>query len=257
VLAGQQQLLLVVVDNCEHLIGAAAELCAGLLAACDDVRVLATSRQPLAVAGEARYRLGPLALPGDDDAGEAGGSEAVALFADRARQVDTGFAVGAAAGSAGGAAGRADPRRHPRLGGEACSISLTDVLLAAGDAGVAKGMCAAGLAASGDTGSQEKPGGPAEPDGGPGSAGGPHRGRPGAPAGSSPGRIATGDWADLLNSLDFCGLLCAATGRCTEAVTLWAAHAALSRHGGSSSGLRIRGCGSSRSVKPGGRSGRP
>ena len=62
VLARQQ--LLLVLDNCEHLIGAAAELCAGLLAACDDVRVLATSREPLAVAGEARYRLGPLSLPG-------------------------------------------------------------------------------------------------------------------------------------------------------------------------------------------------
>ena len=61
VLAGQQ--LLLVLDNCEHLIGAAAELCAGLLAACDDVRVLATSREPLAVAGETRYRLGPLTLP--------------------------------------------------------------------------------------------------------------------------------------------------------------------------------------------------
>ena len=61
VLAGQQ--LLLVLDNCEHVIGAAAELCAGLLAACDDVRVLATSREPLAVAGEARYRLGPLTLP--------------------------------------------------------------------------------------------------------------------------------------------------------------------------------------------------
>ena len=44
VLAGQQ--LLLVLDNCEHVIGAAAELCAGLLAACDDVRVLATSRWP-------------------------------------------------------------------------------------------------------------------------------------------------------------------------------------------------------------------
>ena len=67
VLARQQ--LLLVLDNCEHVIGAAAELCAGLLAACDDVRVLATSREPLAVAGEARYRLGPLALPGPDETG--------------------------------------------------------------------------------------------------------------------------------------------------------------------------------------------
>ena len=61
VLARQQ--LLLVLDNCEHVIGAAAQLCAGLLAACDDVRVLATSREPLAVAGEARYRLAPLSLP--------------------------------------------------------------------------------------------------------------------------------------------------------------------------------------------------
>ena len=45
VLARQQ--LLLVLDNCEHVIGTAAELCARLLAACDDVRVLATSREPL------------------------------------------------------------------------------------------------------------------------------------------------------------------------------------------------------------------
>jgi predicted ATPase len=78
--------LLLVLDNCEHLIGAAAELCAGLLAACDDVRVLATSREPLRIAGEARYRLGPLSLPDGDDLAGLGGSEAVALFADRVRQ---------------------------------------------------------------------------------------------------------------------------------------------------------------------------
>ena len=90
VLARQQ--LLLVLDNCEHVIGAAAELCAGLLAACDDVRVLATSREPLRVAGEAGYRLGPLALPGPDDA-DAAGCEAVALFAERARQADAHFAL--------------------------------------------------------------------------------------------------------------------------------------------------------------------
>jgi len=98
VLARQQ--LLLVVDNCEHVIGAAAELCAGLLQACDDVRVLATSREPLAIAGEARYRLGPLTLPGPEEAGDGGGSEAVALFADRARQVDAGFALTGEAGAA-------------------------------------------------------------------------------------------------------------------------------------------------------------
>jgi predicted ATPase/DNA-binding CsgD family transcriptional regulator len=96
VLARQQ--LLLVLDNCEHLIGAAAELCAGLLAACDDVRVLATSREPLQTAGEARYRLGPLGLPGPGDPAGAGGSEAVVLFADRARQADAGFALDGQAG---------------------------------------------------------------------------------------------------------------------------------------------------------------
>ena len=96
VLAGQQ--LLLVLDNCEHVIGAAAELCAGLLAAADDVRVLATSREPLAVAGEARYRLGPLTLPSASDPVDGEGSEAVALFADRARRADPRFALDAETG---------------------------------------------------------------------------------------------------------------------------------------------------------------
>ncbi len=91
VLARQQ--LLLVMDNCEHVIGAAAELCGALLLAADDVRVLATSREPVGVAGEARYRLPPLGLPGSGGQAEAGGSEAVALFADRARRVDPHFAV--------------------------------------------------------------------------------------------------------------------------------------------------------------------
>ena len=93
VLARQQ--LLLVLDNCEHVIGAAAELCAGLLLACDDVRLLTTSREPLAVSGEARYRLPPLALPGldADDRVDVGRWEAVALFADRARQADMHFTL--------------------------------------------------------------------------------------------------------------------------------------------------------------------
>ena len=91
VLARQQ--LLLVLDNCEHVIGTAAQLCAGLLAACDDVRVLATSREPLRVAGEARYRLAPLTLPSPGDTADVGRSEAVALFADRARRADPGFAL--------------------------------------------------------------------------------------------------------------------------------------------------------------------
>ena len=93
----RQQLLLVLV-NCEHVTGAAAQLCAGLLLACDDLRVLATSREPLATAGEARYRLGPLPLPDPDDPAEAGRSEAVALFADRARRADAHFVLDCQAG---------------------------------------------------------------------------------------------------------------------------------------------------------------
>ena len=92
-LLARQQLLLVL-DNCEHVIDAAASLCAGLLLACDDVRVLATSREPLRVPGEARYRLAPLALPGLEDPAEAAvGCEAVALFADRACRADARFAL--------------------------------------------------------------------------------------------------------------------------------------------------------------------
>jgi non-specific serine/threonine protein kinase len=91
VLARRQ--LLVVLDNCEHVIGAAAELCAGLLQACDDVRVLATSREPLRIAGEAVYRLAPLPVPGPGDAGDIAEAGAVALFTERARAADAGFAL--------------------------------------------------------------------------------------------------------------------------------------------------------------------
>ncbi len=85
--------LLLVLDNCEQVIGAAAEVCGRLLLGADDVRVLATSRESLRIAGEARYRLGPLTLPAPeipaDQAGEE--SEAVTLFADRARRAEPGF----------------------------------------------------------------------------------------------------------------------------------------------------------------------
>ena len=85
--------LLLVLDNCEHLISAAAELCGKLLLAADDVRILATSREPLRIAGELRYRLGPLTLPDPDDRAAASESEAVTLFADRAWLVDPRFAL--------------------------------------------------------------------------------------------------------------------------------------------------------------------
>jgi predicted ATPase/DNA-binding CsgD family transcriptional regulator len=85
--------LLLVLDNCEQVIGAAAELCGRLLLGADEVRVLATSREPLRIAGEARYRLGPLTLPEPGGPAEAAGCEAVTLFADRAARADPGFAL--------------------------------------------------------------------------------------------------------------------------------------------------------------------
>jgi predicted ATPase/DNA-binding CsgD family transcriptional regulator len=88
-----RQQLLLVLDNCEHVMGAAVELSAGLLLACDDVRVLATSREPLRIAGEARYRLGPLTLPDVNDPADAARAEAVALFVDRARRADARFTL--------------------------------------------------------------------------------------------------------------------------------------------------------------------
>jgi len=85
--------LLLVLDNCEQVIGAVAELCARLLLGADDVRVLATSREGLRIAGEARCRLGPLTLVGPDSPAGPDVSEAVALFADRARRADASFAL--------------------------------------------------------------------------------------------------------------------------------------------------------------------
>jgi predicted ATPase len=90
VLARRQ--LLLVLDNCEHVIEAAAGLCAALLVSCDDLRVLATSREALRVAGEVGYRLAPLMVPAADDPA-TGGTEAVALFVDRARRADAHFAL--------------------------------------------------------------------------------------------------------------------------------------------------------------------
>jgi predicted ATPase/class 3 adenylate cyclase/DNA-binding CsgD family transcriptional regulator len=98
VLAARQVLL--VLDNCEHLIDAVARFCATLLPAADDVRILATSREPAGLAGEARYRLWPLGLPEPGQWGGADGSAAVALFADRARQADPHFTMSGDTGTA-------------------------------------------------------------------------------------------------------------------------------------------------------------
>jgi predicted ATPase/DNA-binding CsgD family transcriptional regulator len=85
------QRLLLVLDSCEHVLDAVAALCGQLLNTADDLRILTTSRQRLGVAGEARYRLAPLGLPGSGTPAEINRSEAVALFAERARRTDPRF----------------------------------------------------------------------------------------------------------------------------------------------------------------------
>ena len=55
--------LLLILDNCEHLIDACAALAHRLLTACPDLHILATSREPLRIAGERRWQVQPLAVP--------------------------------------------------------------------------------------------------------------------------------------------------------------------------------------------------
>ena len=91
-LNGRESLL--VVDNCEHLIDAVAQLIASLLPLCAGLRVLATSREPLAVDGEALVPLGPLALPrAEATVDEARRAASVRLFTARAAAVRPGFDV--------------------------------------------------------------------------------------------------------------------------------------------------------------------
>jgi predicted ATPase/DNA-binding CsgD family transcriptional regulator len=80
-----QQHLLVLLDNCEHVIGACAKLADALLRGCPGLALLATSREPLGIDGERVYRVPSMGIPADgDDAGAIRASEAVRLLADRA-----------------------------------------------------------------------------------------------------------------------------------------------------------------------------
>ncbi len=93
-LAGKR--LLLVLDNCEHLIAAAAALVDQVLGGCPAVRIVATSREPLGITGETLWPVEPLALPPPDaTAAEAMGYASVRLLVDRAAAVRPGFAVDA------------------------------------------------------------------------------------------------------------------------------------------------------------------
>jgi predicted ATPase/DNA-binding CsgD family transcriptional regulator len=79
--------LLVVLDNCEHLIGACAKLADALLRNCPNLALLTTSREPLGIDGERVYRVPSMGIPADgQDPDAIRSSEAVRLFTDRAGQ---------------------------------------------------------------------------------------------------------------------------------------------------------------------------
>jgi non-specific serine/threonine protein kinase len=87
---------LLVLDNCEHLLDDVREVVSALLQRCPDLRVLATSREALNIAGERRYVLGPLPFPLEDEIGGAQHVltfDAPALFVDRATAVNSRFTV--------------------------------------------------------------------------------------------------------------------------------------------------------------------
>ena len=83
-------------DNCEHLIGAAAELTDMLLRRAKDLHVFTTSREALAIAGEAVFRVSSLGLPDPaqlPDLDTLSRHEAVELFLDRARSAKSTFTI--------------------------------------------------------------------------------------------------------------------------------------------------------------------
>jgi predicted ATPase/DNA-binding CsgD family transcriptional regulator len=88
--------LLLILDNCEHLVGACAEMAATLLRYCPGLKILATSREALGVAGEISWPVPPLSLPDPDAPPPAEGLvryESVRLFVERARATVPSFAL--------------------------------------------------------------------------------------------------------------------------------------------------------------------
>lgn len=83
---------LLVVDNCEHLLARVRDVIDSVLDACPQLTVLATSREPLGLAAEQRFRLAPLPVTTPHDLDDISRSPAVAVFIDRARRVRPDFA---------------------------------------------------------------------------------------------------------------------------------------------------------------------
>jgi len=87
--------LLLILDNCEHVVEAAAELAGKLLASCPSLEILATSREVLGIPGESTFQVPPLQIVTDESLSfeAAAATEAIQLFAQRAAQVRSDFAV--------------------------------------------------------------------------------------------------------------------------------------------------------------------
>jgi predicted ATPase len=90
-LAGRQ--LLIVLDNCEHLLASAARAAVMLAGNCPRVRIMNTSRERLDVPGEFVFPVPPLELPEDGSAGAVAASEAGSLFVTRARAASPAFTL--------------------------------------------------------------------------------------------------------------------------------------------------------------------
>ena len=85
--------LLIVLDNCEHVLGSAGRVVVMLAGQCRRVRILATSRERLDVPGEFVFPVPPLGLPQDGSAGAVAASEAGSLFVSRARAASPAFVL--------------------------------------------------------------------------------------------------------------------------------------------------------------------
>ena len=88
----RQQRILLLLDNCEHVIEAAADICDKLLKACPKIHVLSTSREPLGIEGESVYRIPPLSLP-PEGVVEPRNFDAIRLFEERAHANQPNFVL--------------------------------------------------------------------------------------------------------------------------------------------------------------------
>ena len=109
--------MLLVLDNCEHVVDSVSLLIEALLAGCANLRILATSREILGVSGEQVYSVRSLSLPEGADLDAVRQAEAIHVFVDRARLVSPSFVV-----DAGNAAALAEICR--RLDGIPLAIEL-------------------------------------------------------------------------------------------------------------------------------------